>query len=195
MEENGAVIFQTLGYQSLLATSSLMYFVRVLSDLQAWQNRTAHHLSEVKGMCHVTSKLTNICDRMESSKQQWTKAWHPYYSQIWLTYYHDWRLEEARSACNYCYSQHPGRKSFWHRERCDRAPLLPISFFISASVESPHLCGNPMAITDRLNATLLGPDSMSLLGFPFYIYLFFSAIYSTFSYPLFLNYSHNQSSV
>lgn len=56
--------------QSPLAASPLTYFVRVLSELQAGLNGTALHFSAVKGTCHVTSNLTNICNRMESSKQQ-----------------------------------------------------------------------------------------------------------------------------
>lgn len=84
---------QTLRYQS----SPLTYVVRVLSELQARQNDTAHPSSEVKGMCDVTSNLTNICNRMESSKQQRTKMRRPDYSQIWLPCYHDLILEEAYS--------------------------------------------------------------------------------------------------
>lgn len=90
---------------------------------------------------------------------------HPDYSQIWLPSYHDLILEEACSTCNYCSSQYPeeilseiGIAVTVHHS----SPSAP-----SASMESPHLCGNPVAITDRLNATLVRPDSVSLLGFLF----------------------------
>lgn len=75
---------RTLGYQSSLAASPLTYCVRVLSELQARQDSTAHHLFEVKGTCNVTSNSANICDRMESSKQQRTKKGQPDSGQIWL---------------------------------------------------------------------------------------------------------------
>lgn len=60
-------------------------------------------------MCNVTSNLPDICNRMDSFKQQRTKKGHPDYNQIWLWLrgYHDLILGEACSPCSYCLSQHP----------------------------------------------------------------------------------------
>lgn len=138
--------------------------------------------SEVKGTCNVTSNSANICDRMESSKDRRTKQGQPDFGQIWLPWFSDLILD-ASSTCDHYYAA-PKGKSYRNREHRDPAPLLHISSFVSASVKSPQLCGkssSPAAtISEGLSVILLGPNSVSVLGFTF-IYAFFPAVKFSFS--------------
>lgn len=150
--------------------------------------------SEVKGTCDVTSNSANICDRMESSKDRRTKQGQPDSEQIWLPWFSGLILG-ASSTCDHYYAA-PKGKSYRNRERRDPAPLLHISSFVSASVESPHLCGKASSqaatITGGLNVILLGPNSVSLLGFTFisfFSFLLFSCFKIQFLISVSLNYS------
>lgn len=116
---------------------------------------------------------------------------------------------DTSSTCNHYYAASSG-KSCLNRERCDPAPLLPISSFVSASVESPHLWGNPV-----LQQPQLQMGWMSLYSDPiryrswdlYYIYIFlfikklflfyfvFFCITFQFLISVWLNYTQEQCSV
>lgn len=54
-------------------------------------------------MCNVTSKLANICNRMQSSKIVKIQIIVKYGCHVIMHFI----LEEVCIACNYCYFQHP----------------------------------------------------------------------------------------
>lgn len=129
----------------------------------------------MKGTCNVTSNSENICDRMESSKDRRLKQGQPDSGQIWLPWLNDLILN-ASSTCDHYYAA-PKGNSYRNRERRDPAPLLHISSFVSASVESPQLFGKSSSqaatITEGLSVILPGPNSVSLLGLTFIFFFSF----------------------
>lgn len=149
-------------------------------------------MSPVTQQTYVTE--LNDPNREEEKKK------HPDSGQIWLPWYND-LIPDASSTCNHYYAASSG-KSCLNRERCDPAPLLPISSFASASVESPHLWGNSLLQPPQLQMGWMSlySDPIWYRSWDLYLnalfsFVFFSCITFQFLISVWLNYTREQCSV